>query len=464
MSLQRKPQMVESVMFFNERGVCKEMLYPEFEALLDGVVNLPEFTDRQMRAAFVLINPRLLVKAAVFFYIDFGDKGEADRGWNIPLRHLAERSGNGPDLGCGPIRLACRSQCPVSWHQMHLWDPSLSPAQNDLLLIRDAAKRNNLGVLIEDETAQSAVQPAKLHMAPEHKWYMHPDDLALIHSSETARNIERAGLEQEQRLKAAQLLKQQRLRINSLIQQHEEELARLRLQVGQREQALQARLATLERALAEQSQRNDALKARLTAQAESFRQVHANMDRQLQALAHNGRSELDGLREQFEQEAQARIDAALLASQERLARQEAQLASQARQEARLRAELGQLAGERDRLAREGGEQILERLAGQGVVFVAYHPGAGHLTIPLQDMGAYQRNPQAYAAAKCFVSEAQYGQWLAHYQQPSCTAQLPSGNRCSMPIDRVDSPSRFIGGESDCCARHRSSARQRTLGQ
>lgn len=461
MSLQKKPQMVESVMFFNERGICKEMLYPEFEALLDGVVDLPEFADQQMRAAFVLINPRLLVKAAVFFYIDFGDKGEADRGWNIPLRHLAERSGSGPDLGSGPIRLACRSQCPVSWHQMHLWDPSLSPAQNDLSLIRDAAKRNNLGVLVEDETAQ-AVEPARLHMASEHKWYMQPDDLELIRTEEAARKADKN--EQEQRLKAAQMIRQQRLRISSLSQQHEEELARLRLQAEQREQALQARLVTLERTLAEQTQRNDTLKARLKAQAESFQQAHGNMNRQLQALAQDGRSELEDLRAQFEQEAQARINAALLESQERLARQDAQLASQARQEQQLRAELSQLAGERDRLAREGGEQILERLAGQGVVFVAYHPGAGHLTIPLQEMSAYQRSPQAYAAAKCFVSEAQYGQWLAHYQQPSCTAQLPSGNRCNMPIDRVDSPSRFVAGESDCCARHRRSAKQRTLGQ
>jgi hypothetical protein len=34
----------------------------------------------------------------------------------------------------------------------------------------------------------------------------------------------------------------------------------------------------------------------------------------------------------------------------------------------------------------------------------------------------------------------------------------------MPIDRIDSPSRFVAGESDCCARHRRSAKQRTLGQ
>ena len=41
MSMQNKPQMVEAVLFFNERGICKEMLFPEFEAMLDGVVNMP---------------------------------------------------------------------------------------------------------------------------------------------------------------------------------------------------------------------------------------------------------------------------------------------------------------------------------------------------------------------------------------------------------------------------------------
>ena len=78
------------------------------------------------------------------------------------------------------------------------------------------------------------------------------------------------------------------------------------------------------------------------------------------------------------------------------------------------------------LVSQGGDQILERLAKLGVVFVVYHPGAGHLTIPLQDIATYQDNPLAYAAAKCFVSEEQYRHWLAHYQQPTCDASLPSG--------------------------------------
>ena len=57
---------------------------------------------------------------------------------------------------------------------------------------------------------------------------------------------------------------------------------------------------------------------------------------------------------------------------------------------------------------------------------------------------------------------QYRQWLAHYQQPTCEASLPSGERCAMPIDRVETPSRFVVGESNCCARHKAGARLRTV--
>ena len=99
MSMQNKAQMTEAVLFFNERGVCKQMLFPEFEALLDNVVNMPEFADEQMRLVYVLINPRLMVRAAVFFYLDFDERGSADSGWNLPLRHLADNAGRGPDLG-----------------------------------------------------------------------------------------------------------------------------------------------------------------------------------------------------------------------------------------------------------------------------------------------------------------------------------------------------------------------------
>ena len=164
--MQIKPQTVEAVLFFNDGGVCKEMLYPEFEAMLDGVVSMLEFADQQMRVAYVLVNARLQIRAAVFFYLDFNEDGSADSGWNIPLRSLAERTGRGPDLGAGPIRLACHSQCPVSWHQMHLWDPDLTPGKNHFVMLRDRIKRNQLGLLVEEEAPQ-AVPTERLQMVAE---------------------------------------------------------------------------------------------------------------------------------------------------------------------------------------------------------------------------------------------------------------------------------------------------------
>lgn len=454
MSMQIKPQMVEAVVFFNERGVCKEMLFPEFEALLDGVVNMPEFRDQQMRVAYVLINPRLLVRAAVFFYLEFDERGSPDSGWNIPLRHLAERSGRGPDLGAGPIRLACRSQCPVSWHQMHLWDPSLVPGQNDLVLLRDTVKRNQLGLLVEDDVGQS-VAPERLQLAPEDQW--HAPDPAKEVAEQLAEKIE-----QEHRLKTAQLIKQQRLRISSQTQQHEEELAKLKLAAAEDTQKMLAQIQTLHQALRQQEDLNVSLKGQLAAQADTFQKSREEMTEQLRAIERHNRTETDILRSQFDGELQARIASAVVEYKEQIAIRDVELAYRNELDSQLEEEVERLKKERDAFASQGGEQILERLSKMGVVFVVYHPGAGHLTIPLQDIARYQDNPMAYAAAKCFVAEPQYRQWLAHYEKPACDASLPNGDRCAIPLDRIDTPSRFVIGDSNCCARHKTGARLRTV--
>jgi hypothetical protein len=456
MSMQNKPQMVEAVMFFSERGgICKQMFFTEFEALLDGVVNMPEFADQQMRIAYVAINPRLLIRSAVFFYLDFDEKGAPDTGWNLPLQHLSERAGRGPDLGAGPIRLACRSQCPVSWHQMHLWDPNLTPGHNDLVLLRDAAKRNTLGLLIEDDSTQ-AVAPERLHMASEDQWYA-PDAAA-----EVAEKVAET-MGQEHRLKTAQLIKQQRLRISSLSQQHEEEVAKLKLATEQQDKRFQAQTSELRQALRQQQELNVSLKAQLAAQAAGMQSFREEVAAQMRELEHHARTKSEILRAQFENELHAKIASAVADYQEQVAIRDVELAYRNEQDTQLSGEVERLRRERDELASQGGEQTLERLASLGVVFVVYHPGAGHLTIPLQEIGSYRASPMAYAAAKCFVSEEQYRQWLAHYQQPRCEAALPSGQRCAIPIDRVDTPSRFSVGDSNCCERHKAASRLRTLG-
>ncbi|MDH4558541.1 chromosome partitioning protein ParA [Pseudomonas sp. BN417] len=456
MSMLKKPQLVEAVVFYNDRGICKQMLYSEFEAILDGVVGLPEFADCQMRLAYLMINPRLQVRSVVFFYLDFDEEGRADTGWNLPLRQLAERAGRGPDLGAGPIRLACRSQCPVSWQQMHLWDPSLNADSNDLALLRDAIKGNNLGLLVEEELPQ-VLDAERLQVAPEDSWYAPPEI-----TKEMAEQLAEK-MEKEHRLKTAQLVRQQRLRLSSLSQQNEEALARARQAADQSNTALQEQIRSLQHALRQQEETNAGLQAQLASESERYQASREEMNQKLRALERHGRTEADILRAQFEGELEARVAAAVAEYREQLAIHDVELAYRDQLDAQLQAELSRLRQECEALESQSGQLVLERLAQLGVVFVVYHPGAGHLTIPLSDIARYQDNPLAYAAAKCFVSENQYRQWLAHYQQPTCEASLPNGDRCSMPIDRVEAPSRFVTGESNCCPRHRAGRHLRTAG-
>ncbi|MBB4863635.1 hypothetical protein HNP46_002487 [Pseudomonas nitritireducens] len=483
MSMQKKPQMVEAVVFFNDHGVCKEMLYPEFEALLDNVVQMPEYADQQMQLAYVLINPRLLVKAVVFFYLDFDEKGEADRGWNLPLRNLADRAGRGPDMGAGPIRLACRSQCPVSWHQMHLWDPTLEAGRNHLVQLREAVKRNHLGLLVEEEPA--AVELERLQMADEHQWYAPAEE-----SREEAEKLARAMLQEHQQ-KTADLLGQHETRLSQISQQHEEELSRLKLGAQEQVQVLQAELAALREGLKREEEINAGLRRELDGQANGFQRGREELTAQLRHIEQSGRDELEQLRQQIEEESRTRVASLEARYKEQLAVRDVELGyrneldqqlqqenQQLRQEAgQLRdetAQLRELAGQLQQSAQSLRQELeglsakaneasaLEQLSALGVIFVVYHPGAGHLTLSLQDVARYQENPMAYAAAKCFVAEDQYRAWLAHYQQPACEGRLSNGERCAMPIDRVETPGRFVEGDSNCCTRHKTAGRLRSV--
>src|SRR5690606_37614843 len=96
----------QAVFFFDKGKIAKEMLYSEFEAVLDNVVGLPQFENRTMPAVFLKVNGQLEAVAAVFFLIHFGAGGKADPAWNIPLQQLSEAAVRGPDMGAGPIKLA----------------------------------------------------------------------------------------------------------------------------------------------------------------------------------------------------------------------------------------------------------------------------------------------------------------------------------------------------------------------
>ena len=97
--------------------------------------------------------------------------------------------------------------------------------------------------------------------------------------------------------------------------------------------------------------------------------------------------------------------------------------------------------------------LFRSLEGIGMNFVVYHAGVGNLSITVADLVSYLQNPLAYVAQKCLVTESHYRQWLQHHDNPRCTASIGDGQCCQARLIRTDSPSRFIIGQSDRCARH-----------
>lgn len=182
MSTAPKSLLTEAVMFFSERGVCKEVLYTEFEALLDGLVATPEFADETIEAVFLQINNRLQVRAAVFFTMDFDMDGHVNRLWNMPLRQLAEKAGRGPDMGGGPIRLVCLGFTTAPQYRENLWKPGQRNGRADLALIKEAVNRNALGIIGDEEEAYTPIPADRLRVAAEDAWY---DDSRGINEPET---------------------------------------------------------------------------------------------------------------------------------------------------------------------------------------------------------------------------------------------------------------------------------------
>src|SRR5690606_19350591 len=141
-------------------------------------------------------------------------------------------------------------------------------------------------------------------MVAEDAWY--PREAA---KGEVSKRSEATALEQRQ--KAALLIKQQRQRIANLERQRDEDVARLREAAQTQLRQLQGELADLQLRLQQQVDLNASLHAQVVEQAHAFQSAREEMSQQLRTLEKNGRIEVSAARDQFEQEAQARIAAAV---------------------------------------------------------------------------------------------------------------------------------------------------------
>ncbi|MBA56027.1 MAG: hypothetical protein CMK89_16370 [Pseudomonadales bacterium] len=458
----------EAIVFFEDGDVSKEMTYSEFEAILDGVVGMDDFAGDTIKAAFVVVNSKLKVSAAVLFKIGFDRQGYADRSWNLPLRHLADNAGSGPDMGAGAIRLACKSQCPVAWHSSALWDPDMSPKSNTFVRIRDAIAANKLCLPTysdpEPPIVQTQVQktppnwgmPSAPRAPAPPQWGQGGDSIDYGWDGDDSglTDSQLAALEQEHRNKIAALIKQQRLHIQTLKNEAQQTLQTTRVSLEKELELSRQEVARLRSEHESLHAQNIALREQNEAQRKQMETIKRTRELEMQSAQQSEKAEVEALRKQYEQQLQQRIQEETAKLKEDIELRNMELMYRHDVAKQLREELTQLRKDKIRLVHEGGDKFLERLEALGVSFIAFHPGAGHVSILLSEMPSYMENPIAYAANKCLVSEEHYRTWLDHYQKPECQAPLTNEKKCGCRIGRVDVPSQFIVGDSDRCEKHK----------
>lgn len=429
----------QAVLFFGDEGITKELLYPELQALLDGFVPIEEWSDSIQKAVYVEFNHLFCTTAAVFFSMEFDSKGHVDASWNLPLADLARTATRGPDLGAGPIHLACATHCPIAYFGKWLWDPDMQAKSSHFGQIKKALKRNRLGVHFK-ATERRSQEPSKT-------------------GSSSAADLQKLEVklskqyETELRDHMAQLLKDQRLRIATMTNDKENALKELRLEYAQKMEAIQQQLAERDEALADARQRNEELKSTIDGQVQKIEGLREYFEHKLQRYQAGDQDLAGTLKAQHQAEIDARVAAVEQELTQLLKMKAVELEYRQEHEEQLQQELDKVKQENKELLANGGDHLLEKLSRKGVNFVTYQPGAGHITIPLVEISYFSENPSAFTAAYCGVSEHHYLAWLKHYQTPVCRAALASGEMCAADLSRVVEPSQFVVGESDYCAQH-----------
>ena len=401
-----------AVFFMDGSQVDRQMRWSEFGAFLDGYVGLTDLAETDVRAVLVNLNPDLTIRSLVFFRIWFDEEGRADSSWNVPVESMAERGASGPDLGGGPIRLVCRSQCPDPAFANELWDPDMTPGSNHFQAIRKAVEANKLRF-------QKAEPPKPKE----------PEEIPTLQAGGQPAPQESG----EERAKAAQMLREQRLRIKTLQSAHREAMAELQREHRLELQTLRNEVSDLKQQAERLRIANEQLKHRLAKRNEQYLQMQ-------EQLATDEGSEED----------QAAANAEMVLLREQLDRKQRELELRDETIAALESKNQEL---QDQEPVE--DSIMSHLQQQAVFLVAYHPGVGHITLPYDDIDTYFRNPVAYAAERCGMNEPAYREWLAHYEKPECKHQDASGKTCGEPIMRVTQPSEFRPGIDDRCEQHRA---------
>ncbi len=404
-----------AVFFLDGKSVSRQMRWSEFEAFLDGYVGLSDLADTDVKAVYVLLSPDLKTESLVFFRIYFDDEGRADASWNVPVEKLATVGAKGPDMGGGPIRLVCRSQCPKSANPEDLWDPDMTPGSNHFQAIRKVVDQNSLKFRKIEPEPEEDIPVLAADAAPAEKEKQKED-------SEAAAD----------RARLAQVIREQRLRIKTLQSVHRDAMSDMQRENRHEQQALRNEVSELQQKFERQKLTNEQLKKRLAERNEQYLHMQEQISNESESKEREG----------------ANANAELVLLKEQLERRQRELELRDEKIVALEEENQEL---RNKAPAES--TVMEQLQNSAVFLVAYHPGVGHVTLPYEDIESYFQNPVAYAADRCGMNEPAYREWLEHYEKPVCRHTNEKGKPCEEPVMRVGQPSEFRPGVDDRCEQH-----------
>jgi len=430
----------EAIFIFSGKDVAREMHFSEFEAVLEGFVPLAEQAGQLVHAVYLRVGSGCRVTAAVFFLIEFDKAGFADRRWNVPIEQLAETSAEGPDLGAGPIRLACRSQCAIAWHQQQLWDPQMSPQCNHFAAIKRSLERNALHLVVPED-----IPTLTTESTPE------VSDQSQLTSTSSREAIE--ALDAQWRARVAQTIKEARLRVSTLKQQSQQQTDDLRDQLRQQSELAQSERIKLEQELQVQFDKTKGLQEVIDGQGQKLKGLREYFEHKLTNLKNDDAISVDSIRQHLQADFDAELITAKQSYEEKLQMRDVEVMYRDTQLAGLAEEIEKLQAEKQALLESSGNNLLEQIQRSGISFVSFQPGAGHMTIPVEDVARFMSDSAEYTAEKCRVDVGVFKLWRRHYQDPVCAKETANGTICGKLLTRVDRPADFIEGRSDCCSEH-----------
>lgn len=252
---------------------------------------------------------------------------------------------------------------------------------------------------------------------------------------------------EQERVRLARTIKELRLRVQTLENGHKEEVAQLRYAQQQKEEILSTQLEKVLMQFKTLKSQNEALKEQNVSLKEQVASLNHSLEEQARKQDSQG-SEIEILTEQYRMALAQRLEEERARLTEQMHAKELDVLDREEKISALEQEVREARREQIKMANSGAQKLLEKLQALGLNFIAFHPGAGHVSISAQEISDYMQNPLAFAARKCLVTEEHYRAWLRHYENPVCQVGDANGQICGKRVIRVDVPNQFKPGMSD----------------